>query len=67
MYFSYDYVQWRIFFSDRSSEHQQPFHRVTQCVAVAAKWDGDAFGRIKAREVTAGDVSHGSHSVDGLM
>lgn len=60
-------IQWRVFLSDRSSEHQQPLHRVTQCVAVAAKRDDDVIGRIKAREVTAGDVSHGSHSVDGLI
>lgn len=54
--------------SDRSSEHQQPFHTVTQCVAVAAKRDDDdVIGRIKARNVTAGDVSRGSHSVDGLI
>lgn len=29
--------------------------------------DDVVIGRIRAEEVTAGDVSHGSHSVDGLM
>lgn len=60
-------IQWRVFLFDRSSEHQQPFHTVTQCVAVAAKRDDDVIGRIKARDVTAGEVSRGSHSVDGLI
>lgn len=38
---------------------------MTQCVAVA-KRDDVVIGRIRAAEVTAGDVSHGSRRVNQL-
>lgn len=69
--FSYrDVIQWRVFsyqiLSDRGSKHHKPFYRMTQCVA-AAEQDDVVIGRIRAAEVTAGDVSHGSLLVDGLI
>lgn len=71
MFFSFrNVIQWRVFsyqICDRSSEHRKPVCSMTQCVALAAKQDYVVIGRIRAGEVTAGDVSHGSHSVDGLM
>lgn len=40
---------------------------MTPCVAAAAEQDDVVIGRIRAGEVTAGDVSHGSLLVDGLI
>lgn len=49
----------------RSSEHLKPFFRMSQCAA--AEQDDVVIGGVRAGEVTAGDVSHGSLYVDMMQ
>lgn len=71
--------RWRVFsfriLSDRSSEHQKPPFFLflptewlsVSALAAAVERDDVVTGWIREGEVTAGDVSHGSLSVDGLI